>query len=154
MRFKGNSSTLWSAIGTSTARTALLFIPFLFTLVSCSANWHLRKAIAKDPTIIKPQVITLIDTVIVTPAERVETSFVALPIDTITIERERLRIKIRRIHDTLIVDGECKSDTIRITETIEGPPVIKYTPRPNWERWLIYGGIGLLAFRLLSQFLG
>ena len=154
MRFKGNSSTLWSAIGTSTARTALLFIPFLFTLVSCSANWHLRKAIAKDPTIIKPQVITLIDTVIVTPAERVETSFVALPIDTITIERERLRIKIRRIHDTLIVDGECKSDTIRITETIEGPPVIKYTPRPNWERWLIYGGLGLLAFRVVSKFLG
>ena len=154
MRFKGNSSTLWSAIGTSTARTALLFIPFLFTLVSCSANWHLRKAIAKDPTIIKPQVITLIDTVIVTPAERVETSFVALPIDTITIERERLKIKIRRIHDTLIVDGECKSDTIRITETIEGPPVIKYTPRPNWERWLIYGGLGLLAFRVVSKFLG
>ena len=154
MRYKGNSSTLWSAIGTSTARTALLFIPFLFTLVSCSANWHLRKAIAKDPTIIKPQVITLIDTVIVTPAERVETTLVALPIDTITIERERLKIKIRRIHDTLIVDGECKSDTIRITETIEGPPVIKYTPRPNWERWLIYGSLGLLALRLLSQFLG
>ncbi len=154
MRYKGNSSTLWSAIGTSTARTALLFIPFLFTLVSCSANWHLRKAIAKDPTIIQAQVITLIDTVIVTPPERVETSFVALPIDTITIERERLKIKIRRIHDTLIVDGECKSDTIRITETIEGPPVIKYTPRPNWERWLIYGGFGLLAFRVVSKFLG
>ena len=154
MRYKGNSSTLWSAIGTSTARTALLFIPFLFTLVSCSANWHLRKAIAKDPTIIQAQVITLIDTVIVTPPERVETSFVALPIDTITIERERLKIKIRRIHDTLIVDGECKSDTIRITETIEGPPLIKYTPRPNWERWLIYGGFGLLAFRVVSKFLG
>ena len=154
MRYKGNSSTLWSAIGTSTARTALLFIPFLFTLVSCSANWHLRKAIAKDPTIIQAQVITLIDTVIITPPERVETSFVALPIDTITIERERLKIKIRRIHDTLIVDGECKSDTIRITETIEGPPVIKYTPRPNWERWLIYGGFGLLAFRVVSKFLG
>ena len=154
MRYKGNSSTLWFAIGMSTARTALLFIPFLFTLVSCSANWHLRKAIAKDPTIIKPQVITLIDTVIITPPERVETTLVALPIDTITIERERLKIKIRRIHDTLIVDGECKSDTIRITETIEGPPVIKYTPRPNWERWLIYGGLGLLAFRVVSKFLG
>ena len=154
MRYKGNSSTLWFAIGTSTARTALLFIPFIFTLVSCSANWHLRKAIAKDPTIIQAQVITLIDTVIVTPPERVETSFVALPIDTITIERERLKIKIRRIHDTLIVDGECKSDTIRITETIEGPPLIKYTPRPNWERWLIYGGLGLLAFRVVSKFLG
>lgn len=154
MRYKGNSSTLWFAIGTSTARTALLFIPFLFTLVSCSANWHLRKAIAKDPTIIQAQVITLIDTVIVTPPERVETTLVALPIDTITIERERLKIKIRRIHDTLIVDGECKSDTIRITETIEGPPLIKYTPRPNWERWLIYGGLGLLAFRVVSKFLG
>ena len=154
MRYKGNLSTLWSAIGTSTARTALLFIPFLFTLVSCSANWHLRKAIAKDPTIIQAQVITVVDTVIITPPERVETTLVALPIDTITIERERLKIKIRRIHDTLIVDGECKSDTIRITETIEGPPVIKYTPRPNWESWLIYGGLGLLAFRVVSKFLG
>ena len=97
---------------------AIISLICLVALTSCSASFHLRRAIEKDPTIIQPEIVQVVDTVIITPSERVETTFVALPIDTITIEKERLRIKIRRIHDTLRVEGECRSDTITITETI------------------------------------
>jgi hypothetical protein len=93
----------------------------------------------------------VVDTVIITPLERTETTFVALPIDTITIEKERLRIKIRRIHDTLRVEGECRSDTITITETIELPPVIKYEDRPWWSKWLMWGLAGLFGFKVLNM---
>jgi len=95
--------------------------------------------------------VKVVDTVIITPSERVETTFVALPIDTITIEKERLRIKIRRIHDTLRVEGECRSDTITITETIELPPVIKYEDRPWWSKWLMWGLAGLFGIKVLNM---
>ncbi len=130
---------------------AIISIICLVALTSCSASFHLRRAIEKDPTIIQPEIVQVVDTVIITPLERVETTFVALPIDTITIEKERLRIKIRRIHDTLRVEGECRSDTITITETIELPPVIKYEDRPWWSKWLMWGLAGLFGIKVLNM---
>ena len=130
---------------------AIISLICLIALTSCSASFHLRRAIQKDPTIIQPEIVQVVDTVIITPLERVETTFVALPIDTITIEKERLRIKIRRIHDTLRVEGECRSDTIRITETIELPPVIKYEDRPWWSKWLMWGLAGLFGIKVLNM---
>lgn len=130
---------------------AIISLICLVALTSCSASFHLRRAIQKDPTIIQPEIVQVVDTVIITPLERTETTFVALPIDTITIEKERLRIKIRRIHDTLRVEGECRSDTIRITETIELPPVIKYEDRPWWSKWLMWGLVGLFGFKVLNM---
>ena len=130
---------------------AIISIICLVALTSCSASFHLRRAIEKDPTIIQPEIVQVVDTVIITPLERVETTFVALPIDTITIEKERLRIKIRRIHDTLRVEGECRSDTITITETIELPPVIKYEDRPWWSKWLMWGLAGLFGIKVVNM---
>ena len=129
----------------------IISIICLVALTSCSASFHLRRAIQKDPTIIQPEIVQVVDTVIITPSERVETTFVALPIDTITIEKERLRIKIRRIHDTLRVEGECRSDTITITETIELPPVIKYEDRPWWSKWLMWGLVGLFGIKVVNM---
>lgn len=130
---------------------AIISVICLVALTSCSASFHLKRAIQKDPTIIQPEIVQVVDTVIITPLERVETTFVALPIDTITIEKERLRIKIRRIHDTLRVEGECRSDTITITETIELPPVIKYEDRPWWSKWLMWGLAGLFGIKVLNM---
>ena len=130
---------------------AIISLICLVALTSCSASFHLRRAIQKDPTIIQPEIVQVVDTVIITPSERVETTFVALPIDTITIEKERLRIKIRRIHDTLRVEGECRSDTITITETIELPPVIKYEDRPWWSKWLMWGLVGLFGIKVVNM---
>ena len=130
---------------------AIISLICLVALTSCSASFHLKRAIQKDPTIIQPEIVQVVDTVIITPSERTETTFVALPIDTITIEKERLRIKIRRIHDTLRVEGECRSDTITITETIELPPVIKYEDRPWWSKWLMWGLAGLFGIKVVNM---
>ena len=130
---------------------AIISLICLVALTSCSASFHLKRAIQKDPTIIQPEIVQVVDTVIITPSERTETTFVALPIDTITIEKERLRIKIRRIHDTLRVEGECRSDTITITETIELPPVIKYEDRPWWSKWLMWALAGLFGIKVVNM---
>lgn len=106
-----------------------------FILSGCSAEWHMGKAIAKDPSIIlQPQRIQLIDTTIITAPIRVDGTFVTNQIDTILIEKERLRVEIRRVHDTIEVSAECKADTVRIVKEVTLPPVVKYAPKKWWER--------------------
>ena len=123
----------------------------ILCLTSCSANWHLKRAIAKDPSIVQPPEVEIVDTTIVIEEIRAETTFVALPMDTITIEKERLRIQIKRIHDTLVVDGVCMTDTIRIIEEVELPPVIKYEPRPTWQTIIAWLLAGLFAFKIIQR---
>jgi hypothetical protein len=123
----------------------------ILSLTSCSANWHLSRAIAKDPSIVQPPEVEIVDTTIVIEEIRAETTFVALPMDTITIEKERLRIQIKRIHDTLVVDGMCMTDTIRIVEEVELPPVIQYKPRPTWQTILAWLLAGLFAFKIVQR---
>ena len=123
----------------------------ILSLTSCSANWHLKRAIAKDPSIIQPPEVEIVDTTIVIEEIRAETTFVSLPMDTITIEKERLRIQIKRIHDTLVVDGMCMTDTIRIIEEVELPPVIQYKPRPTWQTILAWLLAGLFAFKIIQR---
>jgi hypothetical protein len=86
--------------------------------VSCSvekqAQWHLRKAIKKDPNIIKNDTLILRDTII-----RESVSYDTIfnwntILDTISIEKERLRIKIVRINDSIYIKGECIGDTVYV----------------------------------------
>ena len=123
----------------------------ILSLTSCSANWHLKRAIAKDPSIVQPPEVEIVDTTIIIEEIRAETTFVSLPMDTITIEKERLRIQIKRIHDTLKVEGVCMTDTIRIVEEVELPPVIKYEPRPTWQTILAWLLAGLFAFKIVQR---
>ena len=114
--------------------TLCIFIGSLLT--SCSSEWHLRKAIAKDPSILQPKELVLIDTVVITPSLRVDT-LTYFRTDTITIEKERLRVQIKRIHDTLRISAECQADTVRIFKEVEVPGPVVYRPRAWYERILL-----------------
>ena len=94
---------------------SLWIITVALLLQSCGAQWHLKRAIAKDPTIVQERTEKL-DTVVITQEKLVRDTIVLKRIDTTTIERNSVRIKIRRIHDTIQVQAECLSDTIRIVK--------------------------------------
>jgi hypothetical protein len=127
---------------------------FWLALSGCSAEWHLRKAIAKNPSILHPKEIVLIDTMVITPSLRVDT-LAYFRTDTITIEKDRLRVQIKRVHDTLRISAECQADTVRIVKEIALPPVIKYAPRKWWERvplpLLLLLVVGYFGKRLLDR---
>ena len=110
-----------------------LFAFIIYTLSGCSANWHLKRAIAKDPSILQPKELVLIDTVVITSSLRVDT-LAYFRTDTITIEKERLRVQIKRIHDTLRISAECQADTVRIFKEVEVPGPVVYRPRAWWEK--------------------
>ena len=111
----------------------LWLISVMLLLQSCGAKYHLNRAIAKDPDILK-SVVVKVDTTIVTEYKAIRDTLVLQRHDTITIERNAVRIKIRRIHDTIQVDAECLPDTIRIQKVVEVPQVVYKEDKGN--RWL------------------
>jgi hypothetical protein len=90
---------------------------------SCGAKYHLNRAIAKDPQILD-SVALKVDTLIITQKEEVRDTLILEKIDTITLERNGIRIDLRRVYDTIEVDVECPSDTIRIQKEIRVPQII------------------------------
>jgi len=81
------------------------------SLMSCSAQWHLKRAVKKDPTILEKDTLVVTDTVVVPPVVTADT-VITKQQDTIVVEKERLKVKVIRNVDTLIIDAKCDSDTI------------------------------------------
>ena len=113
--------------------TRAVLIGLLFC--SCGAKWHLNRAIAKDPTILD-SVVLKVDTLIITQKEEVRDTLILQKIDTITLERNGIRIDLRRVYDTIEVDVQCPSDTIRISKEIRVPQVV-YQEK-NFDRKYLY----------------
>ena len=112
-----------------------VLIGLLFLLQGCGAKWHLNRAIAKDPTILD-SVVLKVDTLIITQKEEVRDTLILQKIDTITLERNGIRIDLRRVYDTIEVDVQCPSDTIRISKEIRVPQVV-YQEK-NFDRKYLY----------------
>ena len=89
------------------------YIPIIISVIlsSCSAHWHLSKAVKKDPQILQKDTVIAVDT-IVTPPVALTDTVVLRETDTIVVEKERLKVKISRRFDTIRVDATCESDTI------------------------------------------
>jgi hypothetical protein len=96
----------------------LVVLTSIALLTNCSAQWHLKKAVQKDPSIMKMTVMTVTDTVVTEPIAVRDTVTIS-QVDTVEIIKDKFRVKIMRSYDTLIIDGGCDSDTI--VNTIEVP---------------------------------
>ena len=113
-------------------RVAVMMLTALM-IESCGASWHLKRAIAKDPTIVQTQVVRM-DTTIITPERIVRDTIVTNAVDTIELVRDRVRIQLLRRFDTIAVNVECPSDTIRVVQTASVDSICP--PRPtDWTKW-------------------
>ena len=96
----------------------LVKLTLVLSLTSCSAQWHLKKAVQKDPTILKKDTLVVQDTV-VTPPVAITDTVTLKQHDTITIQKDRLKVQLVKVNDTITINAECASDTI--VRTIEVP---------------------------------
>ena len=87
-------------------------------LTSCSAQWHLKKAVQKDPLILVKDTLVVTNTVVSPPVAITDTVTLKQH-DTITLVKDRLKVEILKVNDTIIINAECASDTI--VRTIEIP---------------------------------
>ena len=83
----------------------------MLSLTSCSAQWHLKKAVQKDPTILEKDTLVVMDTV-VSPPVAITDTVIMKQHDTIRLVKDRLRVNIVKVNDTITIDAICDSDTI------------------------------------------
>lgn len=122
-----------------------ILIPAVAVMASCSASWHLERAIAKDPSIVKPTAVRF-DTIVVTRERKLTDTIVMNDVDTITIERDRVRVRLVRSYDTLMVEGTCLPDTIKIDVIREIPQVVQ--PRRWRDQFNLWLSVVLLIFSI------
>jgi len=101
----------------------------ILLFASCSANWHLNRAIKKDPSLLKGGDTVLVHDTVITTKERVlYDSFVTTCYDTVTVEDSFVYTQVIRKDNVIKVYTKCKSDTVRITTKIPfqlPPKVVK-----------------------------
>lgn len=112
---------------------------FAITLSSCSARWHVNRAIKKDPTILQKDTVVSYDT-IVTPPVVLKDTVVLKQIDTLEIFKDKLKVKIFRSFDTIRVDAICDTDTI---VSIVEVPVDKIVYKERVKPWQQLERLGL-----------
>ena len=86
-------------------------LTLMLLLTSCSAQWHLKKAVQKDPLILQKDTLIVNDTVVVQPVAITDTVTLKQH-DTIVVEKDRLKVQLVRVNDTITIDAVCDSDTI------------------------------------------
>jgi hypothetical protein len=109
------------------------YLTLLILLSSCSASWHVKKAIRKDPNIFEADTITVIDTIRI-EVPKVDTSFV-YQFDT--VEMVINDVKIKHHYDTttneVYIEADCPDqEVITKTETIKETIVLKPS---KWEKY-------------------
>ena len=112
---------------------------------SCGASWHLKRAIAKDPTIARDTIVR-VDTTIVTAGRRVVETLVVRDTIVREIKSNGARVRIQRIHDTIRVDVVCPPDTIRITKSI---PVDRIIYKTKAVKRSLLDQLGVILFLIL-----
>ena len=131
----------------------LVKLTLLLLLTSCSAQWHLRKAVQKDPMILKKDTLVVQDTFVVPPVVLKDTVTLKQH-DTITITKDRLRVKIVKVNDTLIIDAKCDSDTIVRTIEVPYDKIVYVEKESVWDKiksLAIYMGLAFLLFKIIMK---
>jgi hypothetical protein len=127
-----------------------LFTKAIIILVmstGCSSEWHLKKAIQKNPAMAQTTTHT-IDTLFVSDSVTITDTFTTKTIDTITIEKDGVKTIVYRNHDVIRVHTVVKADTIRYTKTITMPPRVEYKERIKVPQ-MVGVGLALILFGLL-----
>lgn len=101
-------------------------------LTSCSASWHLKRAIAKDPTIVRMQPV-VVDTTVITEIKPSKGTFVINRDTSLTFVQNGVKTQLKVIHDTFTVEVECPPDTIRIQKEILVPKVVYKEKLSNFD---------------------
>ena len=124
----------------------LIILIASLALGSCSAEYHLRKAVKKGANVWQ----TKWDTTIVTK-ERILWDTLSLHnVDTVVVQKDNIRLRIVRNFDTIRVKAICLPDTVRVTKYINR--IIKAPEKKGiWEKYIMLFAVGMLLVVLLRR---
>jgi hypothetical protein len=97
-------------------------------LTGCSAQWHLKRAIAKDPSVITERIVERWDTIKIPPIRIVDTVGIPMEGDSSVIDNDSVRVVITRYKDKLVVKTEVKERVVPHYVRVECPPQLNVKP--------------------------
>ena len=131
----------------------LVKLTLLLLLTSCSAQWHLKKAVQKDPAILEKDTL-VVTTTVVSPPVAITDTVTLKQHDTITLVKDRLKVQLIKVNDTLIIEGKCASDTIVRTIEVPYDKIVYVEKKSVWDKiksLAIYIGLVLLVFKIIIK---
>lgn len=133
------------------------FLIFVLIVISCTPQRRFDRLVKKYPYLLTNDSLVIRDTIrdtvrITIPEVEVDTVVKIKELyDTITIEKERLKVKVWRVKDKVYINGKC--DTVYIEKPIERIvyrkiPIKVYEKTP-WYKTLLNNVLGILLILLI-----
>lgn len=94
---------------------SLWIIGIAIMMQSCGAKYHLKNALAKDPSLADTTIV-LKDTIVITKSVEVRDTITLTQHDTIVRIKDRVVTRFKLVSDTLWFEVECPTDTIKIVQ--------------------------------------
>ena len=123
------------------------------SLMSCSAQWHLKKAVQKDPMILEKDTIVVQDTLVVPPVAIMDTVTMRQH-DTITLVKEKLKVQLVKVNDTITINAVCDSDTIVRTIEVPYEKIVYVEQKTFWQKVqsiLLYIALALVGLFICKK---
>ena len=133
----------------------ILLLTFVVTIASCKSPCEIserkiQKIEARCPESLLDTVVVR-DTIVIPQKVVSDTSFVTELYDTITFTKNDVRVKIRRINDTIVVDSIiCLTDTVFFEKEIIVEKMVLQEKEPFFKRFQIWI---VILFGLVGAFL-
>lgn len=132
-------------------------IPLLFIIISCTPQRRFDRLVKKYPYLLKSDTLVVRDTIrdtvrITIPDVQVDTVVNIKELyDTITIEKDRIKVQVYRVKDKVYISGKC--DTVYIEKPIERIVYrkipVKYYEKTPWYKILLNNILGILLILLI-----
>jgi len=109
--------------------------------------------VRKDPTILVKDTLVVKDTVVTQPVAITDTVTLKQH-DTITLVKDRLRVKIVKVNDTITIDAICDSDTIISIVEVPYDKVVYVEKESLWDKiknLAVYMGLAFLVFKIIMK---
>jgi hypothetical protein len=132
-------------------------VPLLFVIIACTPQRRFDRLVKKHPYLLTSDTLIVKDTIrdtirITIPEVEIDTVVDAYKLyDTITLYKDRIKVKVWRVKDKVYISGKC--DTIYIEKPIERVvyrkiPIKIYEKTP-WYKTLLNNVLGILLILLL-----
>jgi hypothetical protein len=132
-------------------------IPLLLVIISCTPQRRFDRLVKKYPYLLTSDTLVIKDTIrdtirITIPEVEVDTVVTIKELyDTVTIEKDRIKVQVYRVKDKVYIIGKC--DTVYVEKPIERIVYrkipVKYYEKTPWYKILLNNILGILLILLI-----
>jgi hypothetical protein len=111
--------------------------------------------VRKDPAILEKDTLVVMDTV-VSPPVAITDTVIMKQHDTITLVKDRLRVNIVKVNDTITIDAICDSDTIISIVEVPYEKIVYVENATFWDKFkdlILAAGVLFGCFVIVGKWL-